>query len=108
MPIHINCYLAVLKRFREKYPNAHFEVITRVAHHPLSPSWKLLNKIKHENISWEEYTTLFLNEMESPSKKKELYRLQEIAQKKDLYLVCYEKDATHCHRSLVKKLIEDL
>lgn len=108
MSIRTDCYLAVLKKFRTQFPNAHFEVITRTANHILSPSWQLLQKYKEENLSFEEYTPLFLYEMERTPCQTKLHELKQLAQDKDVFLVCYEKDDTECHRRLVKELIEGL
>lgn len=106
--IKTDCYLAVLKKYKEKYPDAHFEIITRTANHPLSPSWQLLEKIKEENLGWDDYTKIFLHEMKTKDITLELHRLKNIAREKDVYLVCYEKDANFCHRSLVKQMIDEL
>lgn len=106
--IRTDCYLAVIKTFKEKYPDAHFEVITRTANHTLSPSWQLLEKLKEENLTWDEYTKIFLHEMEIKGVYSKLKELKKMAKEKDVFLICYEKDATHCHRSLVKQLIDYL
>jgi uncharacterized protein YeaO (DUF488 family) len=104
--IRTDCYLAVLKKFKEKYPNAHFEVITRVAKSPLSPSWDLLNKAKEEKWDFDKYRQALIIELgESGAAAKKLWELKLIARKKDVFLVCYEKDASKCHRSIIKELM---
>jgi len=113
--IRIDCYLAVLKRFKEKYPNAHFEVITSTAHSVLAPSKHLLIEAgifkksdgsKNPKMPFEMYKELFIEEIErSPSALERLERLEEINKDKDIFLVCYEKDPSKCHRSIIARLI---
>lgn len=102
--IRTECYYGVLKKYKAEFPNAHFELIMRSAGHILSPSWQLLGKVK-KGMSFKEYTPIFLEEMKKPNARSEIERLREIAEKKMLFLVCYEIDAKGCHRSLVKNLI---
>ncbi|GAH85322.1 unnamed protein product, partial [marine sediment metagenome] len=63
MIINTDCYLAVLEKYKEKFSEAHFEVITRSAKSCLSPSWELLNDVKGNKISFEEYKERFLKEL---------------------------------------------
>ncbi len=106
MPIKTDCYLAVLKKFKTKFPDAHFEVITRTANHVLSPSWQLLEKYKKEGLTFDTYTDIFCHEMERSECQHRMKQLEEMAREKDVYLVCYEKSDEQCHRRLVKRLIE--
>jgi uncharacterized protein YeaO (DUF488 family) len=107
--IKLDCYLAVLKKYREKYPNALFEVITRTAKSPLSPSWELLNKAKEQNWSFERYKRAFLKEIKNNSRAKE--KMKEIKKKarggRTVFLVCYEKNPNECHRSIIKDFLEN-
>jgi len=105
--IRVDCYLAKLNEFKKKYPDSHFEVITRTSKSPLSPSWKLLNRSKETNMSLEEYLTLLEEELKNnPLAKKKIDELITISKSKDIFLVCYEQDPSNCHRSFVKKVIE--
>ncbi len=107
MIINTDCYLAVLKKYRTRFPDAHFEVITLTAKSLLSPSKELLNYAKENNISFEEYEKLFIKEIsENPEAKKRIDELREIAKDKVVFLVCFERFAEKCHRSTVKKIIE--
>lgn len=107
--IRVDCYLAVLKKYREQYPNAHFEVITRTAGSILSPDWSLLTYCKDNNIPFERYRVLLIDQLKRRQGVKEkLEELKEIAKTKDLFLVCYEKDASKCHRSIIKEMMEEL
>lgn len=106
--IRIDCYLVVKKKFEKQYPNAHFEVITRTSNSILSPSWELLKKIKREKWSFQEYKIKLLEELSlNPKVIPKLEEMRKIAEKKTLFLVCYEKDPSQCHRSIIKKLIEN-
>jgi len=115
--IRIDCYLAILDKTRKLYPNARFEVITRVAKHPLSPSWSLLNKAKAVKMPFDEYITrlslelAYVVDKEGNLKHNEeviakLAELAEYSEKNLLFLVCYEKDPKFCHRSYIKKVLE--
>lgn len=114
--IRTDCYLAVLKKFREKFPDAHFEVITRTAKSILSPSKKLLieagimkksDGTKNPKMPFNEYSLKFFDEIENnPKAKERLRELLKISKEKDVFLVCYEKDSNKCHRSLVKRILD--
>jgi uncharacterized protein YeaO (DUF488 family) len=74
----------------------------------LSPSWYLLNLIKERKITWNEYTIMFIHEMENnPEAIKEMRRIKELARTKNVRLICYEKQYP-CHRFLLLKMIEEL
>ena len=107
MIINTDCYLAVLKKYKARFSEAHFEVITRTAKSCLSPSWYLLDYAKENGISFKEYEKLFIKEIsENPEALKRIKELREIAKDKVVFLVCYEKNSSVCHRSIVKKIIE--
>lgn len=63
MIINTDCYLAVLKKYKAKFFDAHFEVITRTAKSCLSPSKELLYYAKENEISFKEYEKLFIKEI---------------------------------------------
>ena len=107
--IYTDCYFAVLKKFKEQYPNAIFELIMRRFNHPLSPSWKLLTRAKTEGWSFSKYKVEFLKELNKRKDAKEkLKELKEISREHDLFLICFEKDASVCHRSIIKELLEKM
>lgn len=116
--IRTDCYLVKLNDFRNQYPTAHFEVVTYRKRGPLSPSRDFLIKAgiypkkdgtKNNKIPFEEYKKLYIQEiMENPDAIKRLLFLKELSKKCLVFLVCYEKDAAKCHRSIVKELIEKL
>lgn len=104
--INIDCYLAVLKDFRKRLVHGHFEVITRTAKSCLSPSKELLDYAKKNKIPFEEYRMLFLDELKKNSYVPlKLKALKQISKERVVFLVCYEKDASKCHRSIVKDIL---
>lgn len=106
MIIRIECYLAVLKKYKMQFPNAHFEVITRTAKSELSPSRELLSIAKDRKMDFETYKKLFLEEiLSNPDALIRIGELRQIAKEKVVYLICYELDASKCHRSIVKEII---
>ncbi len=107
MIIDTDCYLAVLKKYKERFFEAHFEIITRTAKSCLSPSKELLNYAKENKISFEDYEKIFIKEISgNPEAKKRINEIREIAKDKVVFLVCDERDPEVCHRSIVKKIIE--
>lgn len=101
-----NCYLAVLKKFKMQFPHAHFEIITRTAGSVLAPSWKLLTLSKEVGLSFDEYRKLFTTEIKNnPIARKCIEEIRELVKDQLIFLVCYEKDASKCHRSIVKEMI---
>ena len=117
MPLRTDCYLAVLKRFKVKYPTAIFELVHRASGSVLAPSVDLLIR-----------TGIFMKADGSKNPKdfvlyRRLYReqiltnkmamqrlrdLKQMAERQDIFLVCLEKDPTNCHRTLIKEMIEEL
>lgn len=68
---------------------------------PLAPSKNILFRYKEDN-DWDLYVRDFNKEILDTLNPKETYdQLRLLADGKDFALVCYEKDRTHCHRSLV-------
>lgn len=74
----------------------------------LSPSMKILGDYKKNN-DWEKYVEHFEKEMnEREDLKSMLSQLEEFLKKdNDVYLICYEKDYTKCHRYLIAKHLEN-
>ena len=102
-------YLAILKRMKQEHPDAHFEVVTRTAKSILSPSWQLLKTAKENNWSFKTYKHYFLIEMKfSPQAIQRLRELKKLAETKDVYLVCYEKNPKVCHRSILIEIMKGL
>lgn len=109
--IRTDCYFAVLHKFEEKNRDAHFEVVTRQWQNSyLSPSWDLLYELKDGKISFEEYFVKLRMQIENdPNAMERLGRLKEmVLNSKTVFVVCVEKDATKCHRTLVKRMLLEM
>jgi uncharacterized protein YeaO (DUF488 family) len=110
--IRVECYLAVLQKWKSLFPGAHFEIVTRGGgiNSVLSPSWLLLGKYK-ANHNWEEFVPQFIAEMKAnPKALQRMQELRELAETQDVFLVCYEKyvgKSTKCHRMLLRDLVND-
>ena len=74
----------------------------------LSSSQELLLKYKKDN-NWGEYVIQFYEEMNyRKDMVNMLKKLSNILNKGiDICLICYEKDYTHCHRSLLGQYFEE-
>ncbi len=72
----------------------------------MSPSWKLLNDYKAGRADWAQYTERFKHEMNCDPCIAEMRRIWDLSQKKDVFLVCYEKDGENCHRHILIELIK--
>ena len=72
----------------------------------LAPSRDLLRAWKAGAVSWKEYTERYFKEMSSC--EKEIEELAEKARRGMVTLLCYEREGDpHCHRHLLKKLVEE-
>jgi uncharacterized protein YeaO (DUF488 family) len=99
-----------LARVGKVPPGAIVEIVTRPhENHILSPSWELLNDWKARRISWEEFDRRFRIEMSSPAAVAEMKRLKKLAEKQDVYLVCYEGiPPVYCHRFILLEVISSM
>jgi len=71
----------------------------------LAPSKKLLEDWKNNNISWWEYKLSYFKQMEN--KQELISKLANLATSDTITLLCFEKEYNpHCHRHLLKKLID--
>lgn len=109
MDVRIDCYYGVLEKYKRRHPHAHFELIMRKDfNHILSPSWELVKRYE-TGSGWEQYKIDFMHEIYSnPLALENLVALKEMASKKTLFLVCFEKSPLQCHRRLVKWLLEHM
>ena len=71
----------------------------------LAPSVELLKDWKNGNITWEEYVVRYHKEMST--QKEKIAELAERAKRSTITLLCFEREGDpHCHRYLLKDLIE--
>lgn len=81
----------------------------------LSPSKELFfwKESLRRNNKWnkqifdEEFTPKFLKEMENTEAASSLKELKILSNKKNILLICYCSREDMCHRSLIKKIIEN-
>ena len=72
----------------------------------MAPSIELLRDWKAGNISWAEYEKRYHQEMSQQQEK--IKKLAKRATDKTITLLCFEReDDPHCHRHLLKSLIEE-
>ena len=100
-------YLANVANVKKMNPGAVIIDVTSRAGSVLSPSWSLLNAYKAKKIDWDGYISGFIREMDNPVCRAEMLRIGELAETKDVYLVCFER-VGNCHRFLLVDMIKGL
>jgi uncharacterized protein YeaO (DUF488 family) len=73
----------------------------------LGPSKELLLSYKNGKVTWHNYEKIYRKERESAWAQKAIEGLKEIhRKKKNITLVCYEKDNDpKCHRYILKEIV---
>lgn len=78
----------------------------------VAPSWALLNNFKLGNISWEEYSSEYLEGLKTVSGVVEkLQSYIDIAEENGnlgIILLCWEKSDQNCHRRLLANYLTQL
>jgi len=102
-----DCIKLIITRFPPKWLDINKYPNTYIAKE-LSPSQELLLKYKKDN-NWDEYVIQFYEEMNyRKDMVNMLKKLGNILNKGiDICLICYEKDYTHCHRSLIGEYFKE-
>ena len=74
----------------------------------LSPSEALLKTFTPpgDAQAWKSFSRRFLAEMKAPQAKRDLDLLAALSHQTDFAIGCYCEDASRCHRSLLKDLLE--
>ncbi|MCQ1534678.1 hypothetical protein FTO70_03015 [Methanosarcina sp. KYL-1] len=103
-------YKSIIGKTKACYPDAFFVDVTRSRKSILSPSWNLLNDYKNGLVDWTGYTERFKEEMEKPKAVREMLGIAKKAQKKDVFLVCFEGPLAgdKCHRFILLDLISKI
>ena len=65
---------------------------------------ELIHRWKGGKVTWAVFTSQYKKSLNG--KEAQLRRLAEEGRKGDVTLLCTEKDAAHCHRSILKEVIE--
>lgn len=72
--------------------------------------WYLSKKDRGEwnhEVFEQQYTPVFMKEMSEPTAKSYIKALKNISKTKDIFVCCFCKDESLCHRILIKRLVED-
>lgn len=72
-----------------------------------APSYDLLSKYKKGEIDSNEYTNIYLNQLDKNTIKEKLSKIKMKCENKPIILLCYEKPTDFCHRHLLAKCIKD-
>lgn len=101
-----NALKLIITRFPPKYLNLNEYPNTYIVKQ-LAPSIQLLTQYKKNN-DWNWYVKEFQLEMQTRKDMiKAINRLKEILDdEEDVYLICYEKDYTKCHRNLIARKLQ--
>jgi uncharacterized protein YeaO (DUF488 family) len=104
----------ILSKIKAKNPNAYFVAVSRkisdkvtVHEHcmALAPSYRLFGDYFTHKITEEEYTRIFHEEMKSDKAQDAMTRIKEMAETRDVYLVCWEPNGEFCHRHILMRMI---
>lgn len=103
-----------IKSSRMKISKGEFKInITRANGSILAPSFNLLKRFKFQKKTmgltkaWENFIIDFIFEMDNDESIQAMEDIAKLSLKRDVTLVCSCVDAEHCHRSLVKRMIEN-
>ncbi len=67
---------------------------------------ELIKEWKVGKIRWAQFEKRYLNGMKGELQRKLITEIAGYARKGPITLLCADKDANRCHRSLLKKLVE--
>ena len=68
-------------------------------------SWALSER--RTPVRWRRYERIYLKEMATPAARHLIELLAALSKSTNLSVGCYCEDASHCHRSLLAKLLDD-
>ena len=67
----------------------------------VAPSKELLFIGKKALITWDEYAQNYLMDLDDPFALNWMFRVAQDSKRANVVLICFEKDASHCHRTLL-------
>ncbi|MBA3750286.1 MAG: DUF488 family protein [Nitrosopumilus sp.] len=74
----------------------------------VAPSRSLFDKFEQEKITWEDFISLYCDEMDTSHSKSKIKWIRDFSKHNDVVLLCYESEYDpRCHRYTLKKIIED-
>jgi len=71
----------------------------------VAPNIFILEEYKKDIMSWDKYAELYTGSLSCSDSVEWIKQVANNAIKKNVVLVCFEKDAMHCHRTLLAKEI---
>lgn len=72
----------------------------------LAPSRELLRSFKEGEIEWDAFERAYLEEMRGDQQREEIRALSEEAREGTVTVMCVCEDESHCHRRLLRQLIQ--
>ena len=107
---------ARIKQFKDEYPDCHiigtsvwiphwFKGNINEQRLDLAPTWEIVDAIKDDHISWDEYAEAYLKLLEQ--RKINPQKLIEDLPN-NTFLLCFEKPTDCCHRFLLSEWVYDL
>lgn len=73
----------------------------------LAPSRELLRRYKGGSVRWKTFVGAFLGEVrDSDEAQSALRNLRRAARRGGVTLLCFEPDGAHCHRHILRELLE--
>lgn len=102
-------YLSAIKKLDQDIVNRAliYYVMRNRGNNEVAPTKALLFAIKSKNISWDQYAKDYVNQIQK--NRQAVTWIDKIAEQSlfnDVILVCFEKDHTHCHRTLLANQIK--
>ena len=74
---------------------------------PTEPLLKATFPVKDDR-AWKTFRRKFLAELKSPGARRELELLAALSHRTSFAIGCYCKEESHCHRSILRELLEEL
>ena len=74
----------------------------------VAPRKEDLEAFKNKQITWHEFARRYREKLENLESWKWMERVAKLAKHQTVILCCYEKDPTHCHRSILLDRIKRL
>ena len=74
----------------------------------LAPSPRLLADYKYNNLLWESYTKIYLDELCESEAQNRIHKIEDLLNSgQDVTLLCYEKSTDNCHRHILGNVFRD-
>lgn len=81
-----------------------YDVTVKTGDVVFAPAWHLVKLYKDEQITWRQYTQLYVQQMRKSYQANKAHWIS-LLQKPSFTLVCFCVDPTHCHRTLLAQIL---